>query len=118
MSTNCINNTKKIVHRINAECAEHHRIKVDEFLLELSAVRTQGFSVSFDENGYGMIGIQLPSSAEEETLALTVVADAEQVHARLDDIVQILRGVIARAFAVRETGFENTNMIGLLGRAV
>lgn len=118
LSTNCINNTKKVVHRINAECDEHHRIKVDEFLQELSAVRTQGFAVSFEENGYGMISIQLPSSAEEETLALTVVADAEQVRACLDDIVQILRGAIARAFSVRDAGFEHRSMIGLLGRAV
>lgn len=118
LSTNCITNTKKIVHRINAECDEEQRVKADEFLQELKTVRTQGYAVSFHEDGWGMISIQLPSSAEEESLALTVVVAAEELDGRLDDIVQVLRGAIARAFGTRDKSFEGKSAVGLMGRAV
>ena len=118
LSTHCTSDTKKIVHRINAECEDKDRIKTEEFLNELKTIRSKGYAISHSDEDYAFVSIQLPSELADEPLILTAEMSRKDFDSRLDYVVQTLRGAVARAFGSRERNFENASVVSFMERAI
>lgn len=86
---------RKLAHRINAESADHLRVKADDLLAELDQIRAQGFIVQ-NEGGRSMISVLIPQASSAEPLALTLEADEAEVSRELDSLVQRLRAAVSR----------------------
>lgn len=86
---------RKLVHRINAESAEHLRVRADELVAELDQIRTQGFILQ-TEGGRSMISVLIPQTSSAEPLSLTLEADEADVARELEPLVRRLRAAVSR----------------------
>ncbi|RFB06265.1 IclR family transcriptional regulator [Parvularcula marina] len=88
---------RKLVHRLNAETDEEHQVRPSEYQELIEQVVSEGWSSVLDEgHGVELVSVLLPLTAEDETLVVSVCLDAAVADERRDDVVQTIRGAIAR----------------------
>jgi DNA-binding IclR family transcriptional regulator len=97
-----IDELKKLVHRMNAESAEHLRVKFEDLSAEFDGIRAKGFAISHGEDGVCMVSVLLPRKADDEPLALTICTRDDRFDANLEHFVQALRGAVSRHIGVVE----------------
>jgi DNA-binding IclR family transcriptional regulator len=84
---------RSALHRLNAEEEDpERRVRINEKIDELSAMRRRGWIVQPDAraDNTGVIAILLPPRKGMDRLALSVVAPREVIEARADDILKIM----------------------------
>lgn len=86
---------RKLVHRINAESAEHLRVKADDLLCELDQIRSRGYAHQSDD-GQTMLSVVVPQSSSADPLALTMKGPADVIEGDLDGYVSRLRAAVSR----------------------
>ena len=86
---------RKLAHRINAESAEHLRVRADDLLAELDQIRSQGYSLH-TEDGRSMISVLVPQALSAEPLVLTLEAAEAEVSHDLENLVRRLRAAVSR----------------------
>jgi DNA-binding IclR family transcriptional regulator len=89
------NYMRKLLHRLNAECAADERVPFDAMAQECDEIQTHGYA-SAPEQGRRMIAMLLSHPSQEDGLALGLVVSAEEFEARGEYLVQALRGAVAR----------------------
>jgi DNA-binding IclR family transcriptional regulator len=95
LATAPIDQVRKLVHRLNAECDEAQRVRADDMLAEIEAVRARGYAIHADGETT-MVSVLLPQSNADEQLALCISAPSAAVEADEAHFVQMLRAAVAR----------------------
>lgn len=86
---------RKLVHRINAESADHLRVRADDLVAELDQIRACGYAVEAADDGT-MITVLIPQVSGAEPLALTLRAAEDIGPEEIEAIVQRLRSAVTR----------------------
>ena len=86
---------RKLVHRINAESADHLRVRADDLIAELDQVRACGYAADLD-GSEAMITVLIPQVVGAEPLALTLVSASPLDEAQVEAVVQRLRAAVTR----------------------
>lgn len=94
---------RKLVHRINAESADHLRVRADDLIEELDQIRARGFALQTDE-GEAMISVLVPQSGGAEPLAITLRAASADVEMNLESYVSQLRAAVSRHVGLVDVG--------------
>jgi DNA-binding IclR family transcriptional regulator len=75
LSTRDRGEIRKVVHRLNSEVDEEHRVRCEDLLAAIDAIERQGYSASpsLARGEGGVIACRLPQQAADEALGLGIV---------------------------------------------
>lgn len=91
---------RAIIRRNNADSADNeHRVHERQFMLEIEAIRSQGFAESRGKMvpGANVIAMIVPGQADSTPLAIGVGGPIVRIEERRDEILQIMRRHLRQA---------------------
>lgn len=91
---------RAIIRRNNADAADsEHRVQERQFMLEIEAIRSQGFAESRGKMvpGANVIAMIVPGQAEGPPLAIGVGGPMVRIEERRDEILRIMRRYLRHA---------------------
>ena len=88
--------TRKLIHRLNSETVETHRVRYEDFANGLDDVRKRGFSCGQVAPALAALGVLLPQTAGQELLSLGVILPEAEIDERRDGVVRDIRSAVSR----------------------
>jgi len=108
---------RKLVHRLNAESPPEEQVRPVDLVDDLATVRRQGHVIGPVAPGWSGMAVILRDGIDQEQLSIGFIGPQAEIADRRDELLDDLRGAIARHMGAQAARDSHYGQPGLYGAA-